>query len=119
MPTGEIFSFFAIARPTGAIMSTVATLSTNAETTPANSDITTTTHITLGVFCISNSAMRLGIWDWMNSETVPMVPASIKSTLKSMASASVPSGTSPLTRKITPLVRATQGRILGRAIIST
>ena len=39
--TGEMFSFLAMASPTGAIIRTVATLSTNAETTPANSDMIT------------------------------------------------------------------------------
>ena len=116
--TGEMPSFFAIARPTGAIMSTVATLSTNAETTPANSDIATTTHITFGVFLRISSAMRLGIWDWMNSETVPIVPASIRRTLKSIASASPLRGTRPLRRKSAPLVSATQGRYFGSAIMS-
>ena len=116
--TGEIPSFFAIARPTGAIISTVATLSTKAETTPANSDIATATHITFGVFLRIISAIRLGIWDWMKRETVPIVPASIRRTLKSMASLSEASGTIPLTRNTTALVSATQGRCFGSAIIS-
>ena len=85
IPTGEMSSFFAMASPTGAIISTVATLSTKADTAPENRDMITTTHITLGECCSSTSAMRLGILDSINSATVPMVPASIISTLKSMA----------------------------------
>ena len=79
----------------------------------------TTTHMTLGDFCSSTSAMRLGIRDSINSETVPMVPASIIKTLKSMALPRLCTGTMPETRKTTPLVTATQGRYLGSAIIST
>ena len=55
----------------------------------------------------------------MNSETVPMVPASIISTLKSMAPASRSRGRTPLTRKTAALVSATQGRYLGREIMRT
>ena len=54
--TGEIFSFLEIANPTGATISTVATLSTNALTIPANSANTVTAHLTLGTFTISTSA---------------------------------------------------------------
>ena len=42
--TGEIFSCFATASPTGATISTVATLSTKAEITPANRPSTTAAH---------------------------------------------------------------------------
>ena len=39
IPTGLIFSFLQTARPTGATIRTVATLSMKAEMTPANRDI--------------------------------------------------------------------------------
>ena len=39
IPTGLILSFLQMARPTGAIISTVATLSMKAETIPAKSDM--------------------------------------------------------------------------------
>ena len=69
--TGEIFSFLEIASPTGATISTVATLSTNALTTPANSASTVTAHLTLGTFTISTSARYAGIRLSMNSVTMP------------------------------------------------
>ena len=56
--TGEIFSLRAMARPTGATMSTVATLSTNALMTPAKSASTHTAHWALGTRTISCSARR-------------------------------------------------------------
>ena len=74
-----------MARPTGAIISTVATLSTKAETTPAKRDMATATHMTLGVFFKIRSARRLGILDSMKRATVPMVPASIMRTFQSIA----------------------------------
>ena len=51
--TGEILSFFDIARPMGATMSTVATLSTKALITPAKRAKTVTAHFTFGTFEIS------------------------------------------------------------------
>ena len=41
---GLVFSCFATARPTGATISTVATLSTNAEIRPEKMDSTTAAH---------------------------------------------------------------------------
>ena len=79
--TGEIFSLRAMARPTGATMSTVATLSTKALMTPANSASIHTAHLTSGTRTISISARRAGILLSMNSATVPMVPAIMSSTL--------------------------------------
>ena len=79
--TGEIFSLRAMARPTGATMSTVATLSTNALMTPAKSASTHTAHWALGTRTISCSARRAGIRLRMNSDTIPMVPDIISSTL--------------------------------------
>ena len=79
--TGEIFSLRAMARPTGATMSTVATLSTNALMTPAKSASTHTAHWAFGTRTISCSARRAGIRLRMNSDTIPMVPDIISSTL--------------------------------------
>ena len=105
--TGDILSFFAIDSATGAIIRTVATLSTNADTTPANTDSATATHMTLGVFCSRRSAMRSGIFDSMNSATVPIVPASIKRTFQSMAVKTEASGIAPETTKMTAEMSAT------------
>ena len=54
--TGEIFNLREMARPTGATISTVATLSTKALITPANSASTVTAHLTLGTRTMSCSA---------------------------------------------------------------
>ena len=61
--TGEISSFLQKAIATGAIISTVATLSTKAETMPAKSERATTTHLTFGIFEIRISDMSCGILD--------------------------------------------------------
>ena len=105
--TGDILSFFAIDSAPGAIIRTVATLSTNADTTPANTDSATATHMTLGVFCSRRSAMRSGIFDSMNSATVPIVPASIKRTFQSMAVKTEARGIAPETTKMTAEMSAT------------
>ena len=105
--TGDILSFFAIDSATGAIIRTVATLSTNADTTPANTDSATATHMTLGVFCSRRSAMRSGIFDSINSATVPIVPASITSTFQAMAVKTEASGIAPETTKMTAEMSAT------------
>ena len=47
--TGEVFTFLQKASATGAIISTVATLSTKAETIPAKRESATTTHFILGI----------------------------------------------------------------------
>ena len=62
-------------------MGTVATLSTKALMTPANSASIHTAHLTSGTRTISISARRAGILLSMNSATVPMVPAIMSSTL--------------------------------------
>ena len=79
--TGEIFSFRDMATPTGATISTVATLSTKALITPANTARAVTAHMTLGVFVIIISARRAGILLSINRLTRPMVAAIIISTL--------------------------------------
>ncbi len=63
--TGLIFSLRQIARPTGATISTVATLSINAETTPANRDMYTATIMAFLDRSSSISAIRFGIFDSM------------------------------------------------------
>ena len=81
---GLVPSFVAMASATGATMSTVATLSTNAEISPAKTDSATATHRMLGVLFRRRSAMRSGILEAMNSDTVPIVPASIIRTFQSI-----------------------------------
>ena len=61
--TGEMLTFLQKARATGAIMSTVATLSTNAETMPAKSERQTIAHLTFGILEMSTSDMSCGIFD--------------------------------------------------------
>ena len=63
--TGEMLTFLQKARATGAIMSTVATLSTNAETIPAKSERQTIAHLTFGIFEMRMSDMSCGIFDSM------------------------------------------------------
>ena len=98
MGTGLVLIFFATASPTGATMSTVATLSTNAEIRPENRLSATMAHWTFGVIFSSPSAMRRGILLSMNSSTMAMVPVSIMSTFQLTACGAAPSGTIPRTR---------------------
>ena len=79
--TGEIFSLREMARPTGATISSVATLSTKALTTPAKRLSAVTAHMTFGTFCIISSARRAGMRLSINSVTVHMVAEIISSTL--------------------------------------
>ena len=60
-----MFSFLQIASPTGATISTVATLSMKAEMIPEKSDMRIVTHNTLGASLRSHSAITLGILDSM------------------------------------------------------
>ena len=82
--TGEMCSFLHRASATGATISTVATLSTKAEITPANRDSTTTSHLTLWIWETRMSLIRWGILDSMNRNTVPMVPVIIRITFQSI-----------------------------------
>ena len=84
-PIGDMFCFLHTARAMGATISTVATLSINADTTPANTDIATTAARTFLNLDNITSAMRIGILDSMKRDTMPIVPAIIISTLKSIA----------------------------------
>ena len=103
---GLVLIFLATARPTGATISTVATLSTKAEIRPLNRLRATMAHLTLGVIFSSPSAMRAGILLWMNSSTVAMVPASIMRTFQLMAPAALFRGRMPTARKTAAAARA-------------
>ena len=65
MGTGLILSFLQMARPTGATMRTVATLSMNADMMPEKSDIRIVTHMTFFEMRRSASAILFGILDSM------------------------------------------------------
>ena len=116
--TGEIFSFLEMASPTGASISTVATLSTKAETSPANSASAMMSHFTLGSTDTSLSDRRFGILERMNRSTVPIVPASISSTFQSTASATSPTGTMPISTKAAAAANAAVARHVGSRSIS-
>ena len=83
--TGLVLSFLQMANATGAIIKTVATLSTKAEITPANSASATAAVLTLDTLDMIISASRDGILLSINSFTSPIVPAIISKTLKSIA----------------------------------
>ena len=104
--TGEILSFFAMVMATGATMRTVATLSTKAEIIPANSARETMAHLTFGVFSMIISARRAGIFDSMNKETIPIVPAIIMITFQSTAKNTCPMGRIPEITKTAAEVNA-------------
>ncbi len=115
--TGDRFSRRAMASPTGATISTVATLSTKALMNPASSASTDTAHRTSGTWAMSSSASRAGILLWIKRKTVPIIPAIISRTLKSTAraaSASVKSYTPsfPSSRNAPAPPSATQGAVL-------
>ena len=82
----------------------------NAETIPANSASMTMAHLTLGTRSNSRSAIRLGIFDWMVSATVPMVPAIISRTLKSTYPRNSSTGSIPLATKTRADPMAMMGR---------
>ena len=79
--TGEIFSLREMARPTGATIRTVATLSTKALITPAKRARAQTAHFTLGTLVIRISASLAGMRLSIKRVTVPMVPPIMRSTL--------------------------------------
>ena len=83
--TGEIFNLREMVMAIGATMSTVATLSTNAEMTAANTDKAMMATFRLGDFSMILSARSAGIFDSMKMATSPMVPAIIMMTFQSMA----------------------------------
>ena len=65
--TGLVLSFLQISMAMGAIIRTVATLSTKAEITPANRARATAAIWTLGTFSMMRSDSRAGILLSMNS----------------------------------------------------
>lgn len=75
--TGLIFSRLEMAMATGATISTVATLSTKAEMSPANRAQHHHGPLHIGHMGRRISAIRAGIRDSMNRDTMPMVPAII------------------------------------------
>ena len=79
--TGEILSFLAIARPTGATIRRVATLSTKALTTPANTLSAVTAQSTFGTLTIIISASRAGMRLSIKRVTMHIVEEIISSTL--------------------------------------
>ena len=93
--TGDIFSFLDMFNATGATISTVATLSTKAEIIPANKARDMMAHFTLWVFSIIRSASRDGIFDSINRDTTPMVPAIIMMTFQSTVLNTFPTGSIP------------------------
>ena len=117
--TGLVFSCLATARPTGATISTVATLSTKAEMTPEKTESATAAHWMVGTFCRSFSAIRPGIRLWMKSSTVAMVPASIISTFQLMAPRAADGGRMPMSRNTSAAPRATSQRCSDRISSST
>ena len=119
MATGEMSNFLAMERATGAIISTVATLSTKAETMPANRLRAMMVARTFFVRSSSRSAISAGMPDSMKRLTRPMVPAIIIRTLKSIAPKTFPAGRMPMTTKITAEARATQQRYFGNASSKT
>ena len=106
--TGLVPRRVAMASATGATIRTVATLSTNAEIKPANTDSATATHMTFGVFFSSRSAMRSGIFDVMNSDTVPIVPASIIRMFQLISPSAAETGIAPETTIMTAEASATR-----------
>ena len=117
--TGLAFSFRQMERPMGAIISTVATLSTKAEMTPAKSESATAAHLTLGTRSIIRSERSIGIRLSVKSATSPMVPMIMSRTLKSMDGRIFSSGNIPVQINTSPEVSAMQGRYLPNISMST
>ena len=83
--TGDILVFLAMSNAIGATISTVATLSTNAETIPANAANKMIAHLVEETLLIIQSASHAGIPDSINSETTIIVPAMIINTFQFIA----------------------------------
>ena len=97
--TGFVLSFLQISSATGAIISTVATLSMKAEIIPANRAIATAAARMLLTRSITRSARRAGILLSMKSATRPIVPAIIRITFRSMEGSTFPRGSMPVAMK--------------------
>ena len=72
----------------------------------AKSASATAAHFTLGTFSIIRSASNSGILLSINSATMPIVPAIISKTLKSIAPRILPTGSIPVITKISADPRA-------------
>ena len=76
-------------------------------------------HLTFGTFSTIRSLSRKGILLSMTSATVPIVPAIIKSTLKSTAAKAFSGESMPEMMKIAAEQSATMGRRFGSSSIRT
>ena len=117
--TGEMLSFLERLSAMGATMSTVATLSTNALTNPANSESAMIAHLTLGILAMRRSASNAGILDSMKSATMPIVPEMTMSTFQSIAAPNRSHGSILRQRKSTPTNAAMYALNFGSASKST
>ena len=81
MISKKLVAFLAILRATGAIIKTVATLSTKAETIAEKSDKSIVIHLVLLDILIIESDNLLGILESINKLTVPIIPSIINNTL--------------------------------------
>ena len=108
--TGFIFSFLQISSPTGASISTVATLSTKAEISPEKADRATTAQQAFGTRFRIMSASREGIPVSTNRETSPIVPAIIMITFQFMSGSTSPTGSTPKRTMQTAAPSANQTR---------
>lgn len=113
LSTGDILSFFDMVTATGATISTVATLSINADMIPENNESETIAHFTLGTQFIILSARREGIFDSIKNPTTPIVPAIIIITFQSIAAATLFRGKIPKATNKTAEAKAIYALILG------
>ena len=104
--TGFVSSFLHTSNPIGATIKTVATLSTNALTTPANKDKATTAHFTFGTIFNSFSAILIDMLLSINNSTTTMMPESIKIIFQSTAKNTFETGNIPVTTKIHAVTNA-------------
>ena len=119
MFVGLIFNFRQIASPTGATISTVATLSINALIKPANRDIKIVTHITFLDFSRSRSAKRFGIWESIKYCTMIIVPEIIMRTFQLTVAGKSDNGSIPTAKNTMAVASAYSGLYFGFSIIRT
>ena len=84
METGEIFRVLHMARATGATISTVATLSINADTMPEKRDMKMVTYMTFEALSRILSARNAGMLESIKYSTMTMVPEIIIKTFQLM-----------------------------------
>jgi hypothetical protein len=97
----------------------LATLSIKAEIIPAKSDNEIIAHLTFGIFAMIISASSDGIFDSINSETMPIVPAIIRITFQSTEKKTLPTGRIPKTTKSAADASAMYALYLGNISSST